>query len=193
MRLTKAQKEAFVRGVMQDVPRVDNEDQIRKLLCDEVRKSALPEINHLAESYENLFQTGFAEVAVSPRRKGEFSTYRQTQHLQVQLPPHQELWRNWYTMSALAEEGIISQALKEQLEVLYTEHQLNKEVRESLEVKLINSIANCTTDKQLKELYPEFAKYVPGEEPKTGNLPALANIVTDFVKAGWPKDKEESK
>lgn len=96
-------------------------------------------------------------------------------------------------MHTLIEKGIVSQALKEQVEELYMEHLLNKEMLETLEAKLARSIIDCNTDEQLKELYPEFAGYVPSGAPKAANLLALANIVTDFVKAGWPKDKEETK
>jgi len=48
----------------------------------------------------------------------------------------------------------------------------------------------CTTTKQLRELLPEFDRYLPAEEEKTlRTLPVVQNIVADFVKAGWPAKK----
>ncbi len=49
-------------------------------------------------------------------------------------------------------------------------------------------VEGCNTVKQLKEALPEFAKYAPHEEATSKNLPALANVVAEFSKAGWPKD-----
>ena len=41
---------------------------------------------------------------------------------------------------------------------------------------------------------PEFAHYLPAEDAPAGrSLPVVANLVTDFVKAGWPKDKKVTK
>jgi hypothetical protein len=37
---------------------------------------------------------------------------------------------------------------------------------------------------------PEFEKYFPAEDaPISKNLPALANMVADLTKLGWPKGK----
>jgi hypothetical protein len=53
--------------------------------------------------------------------------------------------------------------------------------------KLKGIIDGCTTLKQLKTLLPEFEKYMPSEIPLTKNLPAVANVVADLTKLGWPK------
>lgn len=64
-----------------------------------------------------------------------------------------------------------------------------KKVHRELETKLEGVAAACTTRKALVEMLPEFEKYLPADEATANktNLPALANVVTDFVKAGWPK------
>lgn len=49
------------------------------------------------------------------------------------------------------------------------------------------AIMGCNTLKQLKTLLPEFDKYYPTEQQPTKNLPALANVVADLTKLGWPK------
>lgn len=62
--------------------------------------------------------------------------------------------------------------------------------RNTLEEKLRGIAYGCTTRKQLVELLPEFEKYLPAEQAKTSNLPAISNVVGDFIRAGWPKDKQ---
>ena len=64
-----------------------------------------------------------------------------------------------------------------------------KDQRREVYNKLKSIIDGCSTLKQLKTLLPEFEKYVPTEEAPTKNLPAVANVVADLTKLGWPKDK----
>ena len=52
---------------------------------------------------------------------------------------------------------------------------------------LKGAIEACTTIKQLNDRLPEFKKYFPTVEKPTANLPALANVVADLSKLGWPK------
>lgn len=57
-----------------------------------------------------------------------------------------------------------------------------------LERKLRQVARGCTTTKQLRDALPEFAKYLPAEGGAVDrSVPAVANVVADFVKAGWPK------
>ena len=55
--------------------------------------------------------------------------------------------------------------------------------------KLRNAVDSCTTRKALMDRLPEFEKYFPTEAAPTKNLPALANVVADLSKLGWPKSK----
>lgn len=48
---------------------------------------------------------------------------------------------------------------------------------------------SVSTRAALIEALPEFEKYLPADE-RTANLPAIANVVTEFVAAGWPKGKK---
>lgn len=52
---------------------------------------------------------------------------------------------------------------------------------------LKSAIMSCGTLAALKKTFPEFEKYYPTEEQPTKNLPALANVVADLSKLGWPK------
>jgi hypothetical protein len=52
---------------------------------------------------------------------------------------------------------------------------------------LRGAIEACSTYKQLMTRLPEFEKYYPKPDAPTANLPALANVVADLSKLGWPK------
>lgn len=62
-----------------------------------------------------------------------------------------------------------------------------EKARESARSNLSGAIMSCNTLKQLQAMFPEFIKYMPTEAEPTKNLPALANVVADLVKMGWPK------
>ena len=66
-----------------------------------------------------------------------------------------------------------------------------KDQRRDVYNKLKGIIDGCTTLKQLKTLLPEFEKDLPTEEAPTKNLPAVANVVADLTKLGWPKGTQQ--
>ena len=55
----------------------------------------------------------------------------------------------------------------------------------ALKTELRLAIEACNTRKQFVDRFPEFIKYAPPEAGKTPNLPAVANLVANLVKAGW--------
>lgn len=65
----------------------------------------------------------------------------------------------------------------------------DKQVRErrDMEHKLTAAFEGINTLKQAESAFPEFKKYYPSEAQPTKNLPALANVVSDLSKLGWPK------
>jgi hypothetical protein len=64
-----------------------------------------------------------------------------------------------------------------------------KEAKDDAHRKLSAAINGCNTLAQLKKLLPEFISYFPSETEPTKNLPAVANMVADLSKLGWPKKK----
>lgn len=64
-----------------------------------------------------------------------------------------------------------------------------KKERDDAHTKLSAIVNGCTTLAQLKKLLPEFISYFPSETVPTKNLPAVANMVADLSKLGWPKTK----
>ena len=59
--------------------------------------------------------------------------------------------------------------------------------RHNAKCKLQGIVEGCSTLKQLQTLLPEFKQYMPTETAPAKNLPAVANMVADLSKLGWPK------
>ena len=53
------------------------------------------------------------------------------------------------------------------------------------------AIMACSSVKQLNERLPEFKKYYPTVDKPVTTLPALANVVADLTKLGWPKGEKK--
>ena len=73
------------------------------------------------------------------------------------------------------------------IKALCEPYKAEDDTRYRAECSLAGVVEACSTLKQLKGRLPEFEKYYPTEEAPTANLPALANVVADLSKLGWPK------
>ena len=82
---------------------------------------------------------------------------------------------------------VLGDAPKTLLRDLLKEYEAQDMERYNVERNLKAVIDACSTIKQLETRLPEFKKYYPKEADKTQNLPALANLVADLTKLGWPK------
>lgn len=160
MKLTNNLREAFVRAAMADVPKVDYTEKARDL------------INKLNKEYQVKAKIDKVDIM------------RLTStHLTV---ASQSFYVRGLTDSEYAE-------VKAHPEVknLSALNESQRKEHNSLEIKLAGAIAGCTTRKQAVEALPEFEKYLPEDAVAAmRSLPAIANVVTDFVKAGWPKNQK---
>lgn len=152
MKLTKYQKEAIVRAIMQDVP--------------EPAKRTVEEI-----------QAAFVKAMSKDCR----TAYKK-------VPDALRVEHYWggsigleYGHHAFIVGDADTRTVTEELQAAYNE-------RKATENKLSHAIMSCTTLAALKKMFPEFIDYFPTEEQPTKNLPALANVVADLSKLGWPKD-----
>ena len=82
---------------------------------------------------------------------------------------------------------VVGDAAKDTLEKLVQPYKDADAAYSKAEASLTNAIKGCRTLAQLKKIFPEFEKYLPTEQQPTKNLPALANVVADLAKLGWPK------
>ena len=172
MKLTKYTRAAFVRAAMQDVPKPENfEAQAHKLVIED-SIAQLP-----------------AEVQPLARHKDLKFCLRTVSHYFYTTP--------FSSVDVFAPRGANyrpSQAVREAVAALTEKQKAHDAIRSGLEEKLMSTAMACTTRKALAELLPEFEKYLPEDTPAAiRTLPAVANIVADFARAGWPKDKTQPK
>jgi hypothetical protein len=169
MKLTRTDKDAFVSAVIQDIPKIDYEEQYRVLVVED-SIACLPEkvqaiardksLKHFISTTTHWHRGNMPTVTVFTGRGGSYT-------------PSSEV------APKLAEIARLHREQEERLNLM----------RQSLNA----SISACTTLKMALERLPEFAKYLPEQREKAVHLPAIANLVADLTKMGWPKDKQPAK
>lgn len=82
----------------------------------------------------------------------------------------------------------VGDVTKEQIKEITEPYRKLVEERRDMEAKLRGAFESIRTVKQAEARFPEFKKYYPTVAQPTKNLPALANVVADLSKLGWPKD-----
>ena len=163
MKLTNYHRNAFVKSAMNDVPKVDYEQQCRDL----ANKMRMAILKPLGLDKAELQRLNGSNTAWMPKAMPNMTLYGLTQEECTSIS----------TSSAILD--------------LCTAHENQKKARDAMSEKLKGIANGCSTRNQLVELLPEFEKYLPEDTPKPGaNLPAISNLVGDFVRAGWPKNKQ---
>ena len=163
MKLTNTMRDAFVRAAMDDVPSVDYTEQIRSLALAAALRVAPPAI-----------QKAWADPELRP--------YINTSRL----------WVGGVTTYVPQRDGGTGVELlpEDNAEVLRLEKASDgqSERESALKEKLKGAAYGCSTRKALATMLPEFERYLPADDAvATRMLPVAANVVADFVKAGWPK------
>lgn len=171
MKLTNTMREAFVRAAMADVPQTDYREQIQKVLTDAAIEAMPPKVREAYSAHPDWFPS---------------------QDQNVYTPDGRSL--GYYFLPARIDR--IPKAALEKAQDLQDALWDQRARMDELENKLRGIALGCTTRKALAEALPEFEKYLPVEEAKTRNLPAVAvavaNVVAEFVKAGWPMDSNNA-
>jgi uncharacterized coiled-coil protein SlyX len=177
MRLTNTIRQAFVKAAMQDVPKIDYAEQIRVMLEKAAKEALSPKVRAV---WEDNHLRGFVTDCTEHYTFG----YRPNSvRLSVVLPSNHSYSLSGYT---LPKEVI------EKVNELGNAWAVQEKTLSELSDKLIGAAASVSTREALVKLLPEFEKYLPVDESSAQktNLPAVANIVSDFVKAGWPKQNQ---
>lgn len=166
MRLTKVIREAFVRAAMADVPQHDYQAEIHKLIQDDAIAQLPPKVKAIAD-----------DKALRHFLKTE------SHYIQGYLCSNVRVMHPEYTRSTKVNTKV------EALQVELAEQ--NARIV-ALRTKLAATANAVSTRKALIDLLPEFEKYLPEDESKAvATLPAVANVLSEFVKAGWPKDAKK--
>ena len=153
MKLTNYDREAIVRAIMLDVPKIDKEKRGVAIQAAIV-KAMSPECRKLYNKAPDALRTHFVGDLISE-----------------------------YGRREVVRGDVLDSTVKEILAPYHAEDRALYETR----IKLAAAIKACTTLKGLQTRLPEFKKYFPNQDPKSTNLPAIANVVADLSKLGWPK------
>lgn len=167
MRLTKYHKEAFVRAVMADVPKIDYQELARErvqkyalyILHDDVAALCAKDEKLKAKVTQYTYLPGVLQSVYATSTESDvywLKTY------------HETVW--------------------DELRVMSDAYEAQRTARSELECSVQNAIAGCTTVKNALKMLPEFAEYLPVDVERTDNLPMISTIVASLTLAGWPKD-----
>lgn len=163
MRLTNTIRQAFVTAAMADVPKEDYSAKIQKLIQDDALSQLPPKIRAIADDKDlrHYLQKD--------------SHYVSSSHISNVRVMHPEYKRS---PNVNTKVEVMCVAAAEQAKNL-----------SDLTEKLRGCANAATTRKALVDMLPEFEKYLPADEAAAcKTLPAVANVLSDFVKAGWPKN-----
>jgi hypothetical protein len=166
MRLTNYMRDAYIRAVMQDVPVVNNSETVSDL----IRRDS---IYRLPEEVQSLGRDADLSKYLNQRAywvNGIGSVMVFCPSTDPQYTP--------------------SPAVQVKAEKLAQAQSEDASKREALRRKLHGVVYACTTRKALHDALPEFRKYLPAEATSTSsNLPAVTNVASEFINAGWPKQR----
>ena len=163
MKLTNAMRDAFVRAVMDDVPSIDYEEQIRQIVQQTVYNAMPAKLKAVwdDEALRDCVGTHWMRIVDC---------------MSVTVP--------YYPSYDDALKSV-----KETCEALHKLHHEQLDKRCDLKATLYGVVRGKTTTKALIEALPQFEKYVPKDPQVSRNVPALANVLEAFAAAGWPKEQ----
>lgn len=121
-----------------------------------------------------------AEVvkAMSPEVRKLYKT--KPDALRRRTVPYTNQYSNW-------SDVVVGDVTDEKIKEIAAPYKLQEDERNAMQRKLTGAFEGINTLKQALTTFPEFKKYYPTEAEPTKNLPALANVVADLSKLGWPK------
>lgn len=117
--------------------------------------------------------------AMSPEVRKLYKT--KPSALRTASVPYTNQYRQW------GDDMPVGDVTKEQIKEIVAPYEKQVNERRDMENKLKHAFEGINTLKQALTAFPEFKKYYPTEMEPTKNLPALANVMADLTKLGWPK------
>lgn len=180
MRLNESIRSAFVNAVLNDTPKVDYAEQRRKIIQDHLFAIAPAAILRVYKDQDLRRFLRLDHVSYETAAKGRMSW---------------GLGKYWLVPDSDHTYRVEDKETLKQLHAIDALEIAQVDQRTELEKKLRATILAFNTVKQARDALPEFVKYLPDEaDPKCKTLPAITDLVTDLVKAGWPdKGKKNAK
>lgn len=170
MRLTSIHRQAFVKGVLADVPQIDYQEQLQAIIFADLQDQLPPKILAVWNDPELRTMLHMSGTMVI--------NYGYSQMVAAGL--------HWITVPNQYKP---SEKCKAAVKKIYEAAVAQADARSTLQQKVAGVIGGCNTLKTALERLPEFAKYLPADTGpgKDENLPAVANLAADLITLGWPK------
>lgn len=160
MRLTNTIRDAFIRAVMQNVPSIDYDAQVTKLVQDDIRMQLPAKIREIADDADLRHYLN-RETIYTASGLSNVTVY----------------------CNGTAK---LSDAAKAEMAALTLKLRAQSSTRDNLKSRLRACAYGVSTRKALAEMLPEFERYLPAGEPAAmRSLPVVANVVNEFKAAGW--------
>lgn len=188
MRLTNSIRDAFIRSVMDDLPKVkDYKPELERLIMEDA-------VVQLPQEVKEVWNKPGLKDFINRIHINPISVFKFTKDLgslrysinSVAIPCKNNSSPHSYNTLSYNPSFDCRKRVKELLEEWVTEN----EKRDSAQKKLRAIAYGATTRKALVQALPEFEKYLPPEVSAAidRSVPVISNVVSEFKELGWPKD-----
>lgn len=163
MRLTNYIRDAFINSVLQDVPQVNYDNKIRQVVMEDFIEQMPKAVREAYSRFPEYFRASSIYI-------NDFG----------------------YVSVHCGDKKELTQTTKEKVKELVKQHHEQSKIRSKLKTDLKAVAYSVTTANALRKALPEFEKYLNEyvTKPVDRSVPAIANVVSSFVAAGWPKVKK---
>ena len=160
--LTNYRRDAFINSVMNDVPHTDYREAIANVVTEHFVEKLPPAVRRV---YDDTSMRNFINLGRLRIKSG------------------------YYMVPSNDDAPDASPELIAKVQPLVDLKDRQDDKMHELRTQIKTVVYGCRTYKQLRDKLPEFEKYIPkGEQPPANEL-VVANVVTAFMEAGWPKGK----
>jgi phosphoglycolate phosphatase-like HAD superfamily hydrolase len=150
-----------------------------KLIKQSIVRAIIQDIPPIDKEARALAINAAIVKAMSPEVRKLFKTHPTA--LRTQSVAYTNPFRHW------GNDVTVGDVTDEKIKEIIKPYETQEEARAQAENKLRHAFEGINTLKQALTTFPEFKKYYPTEAEPTKNLPALANVMADLSKLGWPK------
>lgn len=172
IRLDRYAKQAIVTAIMNDVPQVNYAEQQNALLTEWAVSMMPPKVRAVWADKDLRHYIILGRFSENPIGANGEKEYVIAGYIPMPTDQHKTL------------PAELSHKLVELKRLSNEQAERRHELREKVQ-GLING---CSSIKQVRDMCPEFEKYLPKGEGSTPNLPSVTNVVTELMKEGWPKE-----
>jgi hypothetical protein len=153
--------------------------KLTKLIKQSIVRAIIQDIPPIDKEARALAINAAIVKAMSPEVRKLFKTHPAA--LRTKSVAYTNPFRHW------GNDVTVGDVTDETIKEIVKPYEKQEEERTQAERRLFYAFEGINTLKQALTTFPEFKKYYPTEAEPTKNLPALANVMADLSKLGWPK------